>query len=71
MNNYDFSTLHDKEFESFCIDLLSAEIGNQFTTFKAGQDSGIDGRFWCSNEDTDIIQCKHYQKSGFNKLYKC
>lgn len=68
MNDYDFSTLHDKEFEALCIDLLSAEFGKQFTRFKSGRDSGIDGRFFTSDGSTEIIQCKHYLKSGFNTL---
>lgn len=68
MTDYDFSTLHDKEFESLCIDLLSAEFGKQFTRFKSGRDSGIDGRFFTSDGSTEIIQCKHYLKSGFNTL---
>lgn len=69
MTDYDFSTLHDKEFEDLCIDLLSAEFGKQFTRYKVGKDGGIDGRYYSANGDVEIIQCKHYQKSGFDVLY--
>lgn len=69
MTDYDFSTLHDKEFESLCIDLLSAEFDKQFTRFKAGKDGGIDGRYVAPDGSIEIIQCKHYIKSGFNALF--
>lgn len=68
MTDYNFSTLNDKEFESLCIDLLSAEFGKQFTRFKSGRDGGVDGRFFVSDGSTEIIQCKHYLKSGFDLL---
>ncbi len=68
MTNYDFSTLNDKEFEALCIDLLSAEYGKQFTRFKAGRDGGIDGRYFGADNLSEIIQCKHYLKSGFDRL---
>lgn len=41
MNDYDFSTLNDKEFENLIIDLISKE---------------------------EIIECKHYLKTGYNGL---
>jgi len=69
MVDYDFSTLNDKEFEALCIDLLSAKLDKQFTRFKAGRDGGIDGRYFLSNGSIEIIQCKHYLKSGFDALY--
>ena len=68
MVDYDFSTLNDKEFEALCIDLLSAKLNKQFTRFKAGRDGGIDGRYFSSNGSIEIIQCKHYLKSGFDTL---
>lgn len=30
MNDYDFSTLNDKEFEDFTMDLISKDIGKKF-----------------------------------------
>jgi hypothetical protein len=41
MNDYDFSTLNDKEFENLTIDLISRDRGKRFERFKAGRDGGI------------------------------
>jgi adenylate kinase family enzyme len=68
MNDYDFSTLNDKEFENLSIDLISKDRKKRFERFKAGKDGGIDGRFYHDDGTQEIIQCKHYLKSGFNGL---
>lgn len=68
MTDYDFSTLNDKEFENITIELISAERQKRFERFKAGRDGGIDGRFYCNNGDEEVIQCKHYLKTGFKGL---
>ncbi|UXC28775.1 restriction endonuclease [Aliarcobacter butzleri] len=67
MIDYDFSTLNDKEFENLSIELISIDKGKKFERFKQGKDGGIDGKF---NDDgkQEIIQCKHYLKTGFNRL---
>ncbi len=68
MIDYDFSALNDKEFENLCIDLISIDKNKRFERFKAGKDGGIDGRFYHDNETQEVIQCKHYLKTGFEGL---
>ena len=68
MNNYDFSQLNDKEFETLCCDLMSAKTWKIIQRFKPGKDSWIDWKFYWDKEETIIIQVKHYIKSGISKL---
>jgi len=68
MIDYDFSTLNDKEFENLSIDLISKDRDKRFERFKAGKDGGIDGRFYYDDGSQEIIQCKHYLKTGFTGL---
>lgn len=68
MIDYDFSTLNDKEFEDLSIDLISKDKNERFERFKAGKDGGIDGRFYHYDGSQEIIQCKHYLKTGFRGL---
>ena len=68
MTDYDFSTLNDKEFENLSIELISKDKGKRFERFKAGRDGGIDGQFCHGDGTQEIIQCKHYLKSGFSGL---
>ena len=68
MNDYDFSTLNDKEFENLSIELISEDKDKRFERFKAGRDGGIDGRFCHDDGSQEIIQCKHSLKSGFSGL---
>ena len=68
MIDYDFSTLNDKEFENLSIDLISKDKDKRFERFKAGKDGGIDGRFYHDNGSQEIVQCKHYLKTGFRGL---
>ena len=68
MTNYDFRSLHDKEFELLCADLLAASLETNVETFKSGRDQGIDGRFFPIAGGVGILQCKHYAGSGFSKL---
>lgn len=68
MIDYDFSTLNDKEFENISIELISIDQGKRFERFKAGKDGGIDGRFYYDDGTQDLIQCKHYLKTGFDGL---
>ena len=68
MNDYDFSTLNDKEFENITIDLISRDRDKRFERFKAGRDGGIDGRYYGEDGKEEIIQCKHYLKTGYKNL---
>lgn len=70
MNDYDFSRLNDKEFEVFCTDLLSAKEGVRFERFKPGRDAGVDGRFFRTEGDEWILQCKHWVSTPLEKLVK-
>ena len=68
MTDYDFSTLNDKEFENLTIDLISRDREKRFERFKAGRDGGIDGRYYGEDGKEEIIQCKHYLKTGYSGL---
>lgn len=68
MNNYDFTQLNDKEFESLCCDLMSAKTWKFIQRFKPGKDSWIDWKFYWNKEEAIIIQAKHYIKSGIQHL---
>ena len=66
---YDFSTLNDKELEELARDLLNRKLTLDFQDFKVGKDKGIDLRYSASrNNNSRIVQVKHYLKSGFDKL---
>ncbi len=68
MVDYDFSTLNDKEFENLSIELISIDQNKRFERFKPGKDSGVDGRFYRDDGKEEIIQCKHYLKTGYKGL---
>ncbi|WP_375561580.1 restriction endonuclease [Bernardetia sp. OM2101] len=69
MNNYDFSTLNDKEFESLVKDLLNAEFKLELQDFKKGKDKGIDLRYSTSENDNSlVVQVKQYIKSKYSNL---
>ena len=69
MNNYDFSTLNDKEFELIARDLLNAKYNLQLQSFKVGKDQGRDLRFSTpKNNNSIVVQVKHYIGSGFSQL---
>lgn len=61
--SYNFAQLNDKEFEILVVDLLSAFLGCRIERFKPGRDGGVDGRFF-SIDGENILQCKHYLKTG-------
>lgn len=67
--NYDFKGINSHEFELLCRDLLQAELGLRLETFKQGADQGIDIRGHYPDNQTLIVQCKHYANSGFSKLF--
>ncbi|GAA4762878.1 MULTISPECIES: restriction endonuclease [Flavobacterium] len=69
MNNYDFSTLNDKEFEQISKDLLNAKFDLQLQSFKSGKDKGVDLRFSTKqNNNSIVVQAKHYSKSKYSDL---
>lgn len=68
MNDYDFSALNDKEFENISMELISKDRGKKFERFKVGKDGGVDGRFYSDDGKEEIVQCKHYLKTGYKGL---
>ena len=69
MNNYNFSTLNDKEFEQICKDLLNAKFGLELQDFKVGKDKGIDLRYSSiKNNNSIVVQAKHYIGSKYAQL---
>jgi adenylate kinase family enzyme len=70
MNNYDFRTLNDKEFEVLCADLLGETLGVRIERFKPGRDGGVDGRFFASSNKEVILQCKHWANTRLSQLIK-
>lgn len=69
MTNYSFHSLSDADFEDLAADLLGAELKVSFQRFTRGRDGGIDGLAGSRIAGSDVIQCKHFWKSGYNKLY--
>ncbi len=68
MNNYNFETLSGNEFEILTRDLLQEEFGFALESFKSGRDNGIDLRYASGDNNSLIVQCKHYVGSGGKKL---
>ncbi|WP_116368675.1 restriction endonuclease [Parahaliea mediterranea] len=68
MNEYDFTSLNDKEFEVLVADLVSEVENCRVERFKSGRDGGVDGRFYSIGNSEVIIQCKHWAKSGLKNL---
>jgi hypothetical protein len=70
MSNYNYGALSPQDFEEVSRDLLQAEWNVALEAFKEGRDSGIDLRYAKSTDNTVIVQCKHYAKSGFAALLR-
>ncbi|MGA1932773.1 restriction endonuclease [Arcobacter sp. YIC-464] len=68
MVDYDFSTLNDKEFENITLELISKDRGKKYQRFKQGRDGGIDGIFFIDENNEEVVQCKHFLKSGYSQL---
>lgn len=68
MSDYDFKSLNDKEFEIFCIDLLSEAYNNRFERFKPGKDAGVDGRYFADGGREVVLQCKHWCSTPLRQL---
>lgn len=66
--NYNFEQLNPREFEELVTDLFREKLNTSVERFKDGKDLGVDSRFFDSSDGEGIIQCKHYIKSGVNKL---
>ena len=65
---FNFLNINDKEFELLCCDIFEKHFQERVERFKTGKDQGIDGRFYGFGNALSIIQCKHYEKSGFSAL---
>ncbi len=69
MNDYNFSTLNDKELELLSLDLLNEAFDWALKSFKSGKDGGIDLRYSTNTEDNEIIvQVKHLAGSKYAQL---
>ena len=58
--SYNFDLLSPIEFENLANDIAEKYFKNRVERFKAGKDSGIDGRIFRCGESI-IIQSKHYK----------
>jgi len=65
---YRLDVLNDKDFELLAKDVLEAESGLSFQSFRSGKDKGIDLRCALNKENGIIIQAKHYLNSTFSDL---
>ena len=61
------ANLSSIDFEELCRDLAQAETGKRFSAFGPGPDGGADGRH-SRNDESTILQCKHYWRSSFSDL---
>lgn len=68
MPRHNYECLSSQDFEELVRDLLQAEWNVALEAFKSGRDGGIDLRYSRTDEDTRIIQCKHFARSGVSKL---
>ncbi len=66
--NYSFEALSPIDFELLGRDLLQEELGIHLESFSVGADTGIDFRYAGLSGNDIIVQCKHYEKSGFGRL---
>ena len=65
---YKFGNLSPIDFEDLTRDILQKKLELPLESFAAGRDEGIDLRYATSAGDSLIVQCKHFEKSGFRKL---
>ncbi|MES2685950.1 MAG: restriction endonuclease [Pseudomonadota bacterium] len=65
---YDFQNLSFDDFERLVGDLLHAELGTRFESFRTGRDGGIDLRYAQSEDESIIVQCKRYAPGAFSRL---
>ncbi|MBD8654854.1 restriction endonuclease [Oxalobacteraceae sp. CFBP 13730] len=69
MPNYDFKQLSPHDFEELARDLIQARDGIVLESFKTGKDGGIDFRHTHDNDST-VVQCKHYAETGLVGLVR-
>ena len=62
---FNYADLNDVEFEELCKDVMEKKLNENLRTFARGRDKGIDIR---NNDNTTIIQVKHYIKSTYSNL---
>lgn len=68
MTRFNFEALSPQDFEELTRDLLQAVWGAPVEAFRTGPDQGIDLRHFPVSGGATIVQCKHYLKSGVQKL---
>ncbi len=68
MTDYDFKSLSPYDFEVLVKDLLTEKLSVSLDSYKPGKDQGIDLRGYSSQDETIIVQCKHYASSTFSDL---
>lgn len=68
MPKYNYGALSPQDFEEISRDLLQAEWNVALEAFKQGRDTGIDLRYAALPDETVVVQCKHFWKSGFSAL---
>lgn len=69
MADYDFSGLAPADLESLSLDLLQRRLKVRLQGFASGRDKGIDLRYATTKGKNWIVQCKHYARSGYAKLF--
>lgn len=67
--SYDFQQLSPHDLEILVRDLLQAEWGVTFESFKAGRDGGVDLRY-ARGPFNMVVQVKHYVKTGIKGLLR-
>ncbi|SDF55544.1 Restriction endonuclease [Limimonas halophila] len=68
MSDYNLSKLSSLDFEELILDLLKAEWSVRIESFTSGKDKGIDLRHTSLKGGSVIVQCKHYERSGYKRL---
>ena len=67
MSKFTFQNLSPFDFEMLCKEIIEYKTKKKFEAFTIGRDGGTDLR--CSEKTKKIIvQCKHYEKTGYNGL---
>lgn len=67
MSNFTFQNLSPFDFEMLCKEIIEYKVNKEFEAFTIGRDGGTDLRCIDNNEKI-IVQCKHYEKTGYNGL---
>lgn len=67
MANYTFQNLSPFDFEMLCKEIIEYKTNKQFEAFTIGRDGGTDLRY-IEKTKKIIVQCKHYEKTGYNGL---